>query len=285
MIKCLNETQISEIISKYFEKDIQNKTLLGKEYGVLARTIGRILKDSQKVVWDYCVTKNEVTITRNDDVRTITNTFNNFKKLKSDLVSSDFSEGVLQETYDMMCMKQIINTFSQGSITVDHGSSKITYGDFEIKHSLVDHIFKLLEFGEDCSAMIFFIEKLLDNPDKNIIEQLYPFMEHNSISITKEGNILAYRGVTKDYKDYRTGKMCNKVGNIVKMPRNLVDTNPEQTCSSGLHVASIEYASSFGEDGRLLEVEVCPSKVCSVPVDYNRQKIRTCEFKVLREIK
>lgn len=68
------------------------------------------------------------------------------------------------------------------------------------------------------------------------------------------------------------------------MERSLVDDNPNNTCSSGLHVASFKYAEDFGS-GRLVLCEVDPRDVVSVPVDYNSQKMRTCKYKVIGETK
>jgi hypothetical protein len=65
------------------------------------------------------------------------------------------------------------------------------------------------------------------------------------------------------------------------MARDLVDDNPNNTCSAGLHVACFDYAKGFGS--RLVEVKVNPRDVVCVPTDYNGTKMRTCRFEVVAE--
>jgi hypothetical protein len=78
--------------------------------------------------------------------------------------------------------------------------------------------------------------------------------------------------------------MDNSVGNIVEVPRSQVDDNPNNTCSHGLHVATMSYASTFGSgDDKILDVEVSPSDVVAVPTDYDGTKMRVCRFKVVAE--
>jgi ribosomal protein S27AE len=115
---------------------------------------------------------------------------------------------------------------------------------------------------------------------------LFKFLEHNGHPITTEGNFIAYRAVRGDFLDKHTGTMNNAVGNVVEVPRSQVDDNPNNVCSHGLHVATLEYAKGFGTSGdRLLDVEVDPSDVVAVPTDYNGTKMRVCKFKVVAESK
>ena len=111
---------------------------------------------------------------------------------------------------------------------------------------------------------------------------LYKFLEHNGHPITTEGNFIAYKAVRSNFLDIHTGKFDNSVGNIVSMERSQVDDNPENTCSSGLHVATLGYAQSFGGyDSILIDVEIDPADVVSVPKDYDGTKMRTCKYKVV----
>jgi len=64
------------------------------------------------------------------------------------------------------------------------------------------------------------------------------------------------------------------------MNRDNVNPDANETCSHGLHVGAFAYANTFSE--LLLEVEVNPKDVVAVPPDYNNQKMRVCEYKVIR---
>ena len=132
--------------------------------------------------------------------------------------------------------------------------------------------------------LLKFWTKLKNNPSFNSRQMLFKFLEHNGHPITTEGNFIAYRAVRNDFLDKHTGKINNSVGNVVEIDRSKVDDNPNNTCSHGLHVATLCYAQGFatGND-RLLDVEVDPSDVVAVPTDYNGTKMRVCRFKVVAE--
>jgi DNA-binding transcriptional regulator/RsmH inhibitor MraZ len=83
--------------------------------------------------------------------------------------------------------------------------------------------------------------------------------------------------------DLQTGKFDNHPGKTPKMDRKDVDPDRNQTCSRGLHVAAYIYAKDFYGNGHLLEVKVNPKDVVAVPPDYNAQKMRVCEYFVVRE--
>lgn len=133
--------------------------------------------------------------------------------------------------------------------------------------------------GLPYSNLLKFARKLQLNPSFNSRQQLYKFLEHNGHPITTEGNFIAYRGVTNDFKDCHTRTFDNSVGSICEVKREQVDDNPNNTCSNGLHVACFDYANGFGPV--TVEVEVDPRDVVAVPTDYNGTKMRVCKFKVV----
>lgn len=148
-----------------------------------------------------------------------------------------------------------------------------------IPEDLANRVLDFKAKGLPYQYLMSFAKKLKSNPSANSRNMLYRFLEHNGHPITKEGNFIAYRGVSKALKDMHTGKFDNSVGAVCEMPRNEVDENPNNTCSRGLHVACYDYAKGFGEV--LVEVEVDPRDVVCVPTDYNGTKMRTCKFKVV----
>jgi len=292
IVKCKTQQEKVDIFNRYNKQQHKNKTKLAKRVGISLRTLNRILKEFDTDVvgiqtkvdnYDYTVTKDAITIFCNEDSRLVNKGYPKFKTIRSKLISEDFSDEVLKETFEMLSLPTFIEKFSEGNITVSHEEGKIFYGTFEIKNSLVTHMFDIMSRGEDVMPMVRFLDMLMDNPKESIVEELYPFMQHNDIEINEDGTIKAYRNVTMDYKDHHTGTMDNYIGKVVKMPRTMVDSNPNNTCSSGIHCASIGYAKGFG-GGRLMEVMVNPSHVCSVPTDYSGMKMRVCELKVVKEV-
>lgn len=129
--------------------------------------------------------------------------------------------------------------------------------------------------------LLKFWEKLKQNPSFNSRRMLYKFLEHNGHPLTTEGNFIAYRGVTNDFKDCHSRTFDNSPGSTCEVPRTQVDDNPNNTCSFGLHVACHDYAHGFGP--KLVKVEVNPTDVVCVPSDYNGTKMRVCKFQVLSE--
>jgi bifunctional DNA-binding transcriptional regulator/antitoxin component of YhaV-PrlF toxin-antitoxin module len=122
---------------------------------------------------------------------------------------------------------------------------------------------------------------LRQNPSEESRKDLYTFLEKNHVPITEDGYFVAYKGVNNDFTDNRTGSYDNSIGKTVKMPRDQVNPDRNQTCSTGLHVAAYEYAKGFA--ALLIEVKVNPRDVVSVPTDYNAQKMRVCEYTVVAE--
>lgn len=151
----------------------------------------------------------------------------------------------------------------------------------DIPEIVSDRVLKFKEQDLPFEPLIKFAEKLQSNPSFNSRKMLYKFLEHNGHPITKDGNFIAYRKVRKDFTDCHTGTMDNSLGKTVEMDRNEVDDNPDNTCSSGLHVAAYDYAKSFSS-GHLVEVEINPIDVVAVPNDYDGEKMRVCKFKVVK---
>ncbi len=149
---------------------------------------------------------------------------------------------------------------------------------------------RLISFADadlPCDALVQFWENLKENPSAASVEQLYGFLEHNGIPITEDGCFIAYKAVTRNNDgslvDSYTRTISNDIGKVVTMDREKVDSNPNQTCSCGLHVAAYRYAKfSYGGDV-MLEVKVNPRDVVAVPTDYNNEKMRTCQYEVVKE--
>ena len=128
-----------------------------------------------------------------------------------------------------------------------------------------------------------FMQKLMHNPSYASVKMLYDFIQHNDLEILENGDVKAYKKITNTSngpRDTRTGKVPNYKGQIISMPRNMVEDNPSVSCSQGLHIASLEYAGGFAGNN-LIEVAVNPADVVSVPYDYNQQKCRCCRYEVL----
>jgi len=144
---------------------------------------------------------------------------------------------------------------------------------------------RLLEDGHDVTALAAFVEKQERNPNPEMIEHLYQFLEFGKIPLTPDGDFLVYKAVRADYYDIHSRSYMNSVGSICEMPREAVDPNRSQTCSAGLHVCSYAYLPSFAHaGGHVMLCKVNPADVVAIPHDYDNTKMRVCRYEVVGEV-
>ncbi len=169
---------------------------------------------------------------------------------------------------------------NESGITVKEGS--VFFQGEAIHNVVVDKILGFMRQGLPFKPLMRFLGKLMANPSRRAVNELYAFLEHKSMPITPEGNFLAYKGVNSDFKDFYTGKFSNKVGDVLEMTRNRVCDDATVGCSDGFHAGSYEYAKGYASNGgNLMIVEIDPADVVSVPTDCECQKLRTAKYKVV----
>lgn len=143
--------------------------------------------------------------------------------------------------------------------------------------------------GLPYESIVAFYRNVIKNPSQSSRDELFLFLENNGHSLTEEGYFLAYKKVRTDfysihgYSEGSPRNVLNAPGTWVECPRESVDQNRNNTCSTGLHVANYDYANnSYGSrSDLLLEVIVDPKDVVTVPPDYNNKKMRTCRYYVV----
>lgn len=166
----------------------------------------------------------------------------------------------------------------------------ILIDDEEISLSLAEQIRRHYNENISIVPIVNFIRKLRLNPSYRIREQMWNFIDisqkSGGFSLAVDGDILAYKKITSDYKDIYSNKIDNSIGTIVSMDRKMVDDDPNHTCSCGLHVCAYSYLTYISSDGidKVVLVKVNPKDVVSIPTDYNYAKMRCCRYEVIREI-
>jgi len=171
-------------------------------------------------------------------------------------------------------------------IKIDIEKDTITIDNIEMPDSLKNKFLDLKRRHKPRSYLLRFWDKLQENPSRNSIKMLYRFLDHNGHIIMADGDFIAYKAVTTDLLDHHTKTNKHKVGCVIKMDREKVNPNPNETCASGLHIASWEYLKDFHpENSRYFEVLVNPKDVVAVPNDYDGTKCRVARYKVYREVK
>lgn len=210
---------------------------------------------------------------------TVASTHPNFIKIRDAIKEKDFDTAVSLADIPVQ-----IEKWGAGNVEVRGGS--IYYKGKSIDNSVVSRILKMIEEGFDVQPMLRFLDNLMLNPSNQSVQELYDFLDFSDLPITDDGCFLAYKAVSNDFKDFRTGTMDNSVGSVVEMPRNEVDDNRDNTCSTGLHFTSLTgYVKWFGNANmRVVAIKINPRDVVSIPTDYDNKKGRCCKYEVFGDI-
>jgi len=179
--------------------------------------------------------------------------------------------------------KKAIVNFGKGYVSIENGV--VLWKGNVFNNGLSTRMIEMYQEGFPIDPMIAFMENLMQNPSKRSVDQLYGFLEKNSLPITEDGYFLAYKKVRRDYKDIHSGTIDNSIGQVIEMDRNLVDDNPDSHCSTGLHFCSISYLSGFGGAGDpVMILKINPADVVSIPSDYDGAKGRCMKYEVVAEV-
>lgn len=179
----------------------------------------------------------------------------------------------------------------------------------EINNALTAQVVRFLDAGvEDWKPLVAFFEKVQSNTNDHSREQLFRFLDANGmvVSLASDGDIVAYKGMQRredeqgvfyvpsshgtgnhvivngvDYPDSTDDEAAQRPGDVVELPRSEVRHDPNTHCSVGLHIATYNYANSYGNV--VVEVRVNPRDVVSVPNDAN-EKVRACRYTIVGEV-
>jgi len=222
----------------------------------------------------YIITDKSITVVTKGKSLTMESSNPSFAKAKEALVKEEWDS--IENLFDT---SKAVEDFAEGNIVISNGS--VQYKGEVIHNHVVGRILDFMSNGLPYKPLLKFLEKLMSNPSRRAVEELYSFLEHKNMPITPDGNFLAYKGVRDDYTDWYSGKFRNQVGDEREMFRNKVCDDANIGCSHGFHAGSLEYAKGYGNGGHLMVVEIDPSDVVSVPLDCDQQKLRTSKYKVV----
>ncbi len=205
-------------------------------------------------------------------------------------VVAELEKPVPSESLILKIVTKLRGGFKKAVLKLD-GVTITETGAVHYKGLVVDNriagiMVKMYREGRGLHRMVPFFKKLMANPDFRVVDQLYDFAVHAGMVIMPNGNLVVYKAVNSEYRDYHTNTIDNRVGKRARMARNAVNSDPNETCSSGLHVGAFPYMRTFHRDGgHIVLCEVNPQHVVSVPTDYHNTKMRVCEYTVIAEYK
>lgn len=203
----------------------------------------------------------------------------------SGLLKENKHDKVVDYLFPGLEIKETLPIQSNGKFRLDKSGNVLVVGENKPVHKVIG--LKILEFHRakaDYSPLIQFWKNLQKNPSEHSKNQLFEFLEANHHPITQDGCFIAYKYVHKmldgTLVDSYSKLLNNSIGKVVKIERSKVNADHNVTCSYGLHVAAYAFANNnYGS--AVVEVKVNPKDVVAVPPDYNKQKMRVCEYKVL----
>lgn len=121
------------------------------------------------------------------------------------------------------------------------------------------------------------------NPDEDCRNNLWWFLNRYDFVIAKCGFFVAYRNVDRTntenvYTDHHSHTFKIKIGEMVTLDRSECDTNSNNECSNGLHLASPNWLNRnyYGTVG--LACLCNPADVVAVPRNSEYGKLRTCAY-------
>jgi hypothetical protein len=215
---------------------------------------------------------------------TIGNDHPNFTKIKTALGTRDYA--VIPALADVV--STVRNWLNNGRDFELKGDQVYLNGT-PFSSEITNKVLTMIEAGANAEPLYAFLRKVRSNPSKTAQDELLLFCVANGFMIHEDGDIIAYKSVRGNYTDIHSGKFRNAVGDVVSMERGAVDDNRDRTCSTGLHFASHEYASTWagtidGVSRRLMVMKINPRDVVSIPSDYNNQKGRCARYEVISEL-
>lgn len=227
---------------------------------------------------NHIITEKNIVVMFDDKVLSYPRSHKLFERIRTDLLDMRFDRLDLEENLEKHLKKSHLPdgvTIKKGVVRVDGKC---------LPEVLNEKVVEFYENGLPLYPIINFYRNLMENPSEESRKDLFTFLMANKIPITEKGMFRAYKKVKSNFMDSYTGTMDNSVGKVVSMPRERVNPDRTQTCSHGLHVASWEYAAKYSGEV-ILEIQINPKDVVSVPIDYNNAKMRVCRYKVVRVIK
>ncbi|QDH49190.1 hypothetical protein PHYNN_67 [Pantoea phage Phynn] len=291
-VKILDEVQKTAILTAYTDQSVSMRAL-AKQFGVSARTIGRVIDqfiktataDKKKATKKPKPTSTEpkmigsesfITVLAADgQVYTVDSSHPKFLDA-FDLVKQGGTENI-EKVISLINTGRFITNYSKGQIKII--GNQVLYGGLVFDTSVTKRIISEMHNGRPYEHLVNFFEKLMQNPSRDAVYQLYGFLVHNDIEICEDGDIIAWKRVNQNYRDFATGTFDNSPGLVVEMPRNQVDENKHRTCSAGLHAAAASYIPSYhGGSGRILKMKINPADVVAIPTDYDNAKMRVCRY-------
>lgn len=228
---------------------------------------------------NHILTKLSLTVILDDNGKKVNFTVNkNADPIRYQSAISAIKEGKftsLPEILDRtLAISKVISVRKGWSSATD--GTAIAYNDVSIPDRLFGAIRASSSEGYCIEPYLLFWEKASQNESSWSKMQLFDFIDRNGVTITNNGNFLLYKGVNSDMKSFHDKTTLHQIG--VRMPDlGHANLDPQVCCGRGYHAAPWQYVNNHYSGHIILEVEINPAEVISVPHS-DARKIRCWNY-------
>ena len=223
-----------------------------------------------------------ITITIDGDYFTIGKENPNFA-IASEAIENKNADALINALRPIEAVKKTMSKVNSSHVTIEKDA--VLFDGVPVHGYLIDRILQFNRKGLDFEPLSRFLENLMGNPSRTVVNELYEWLEKapTPMPITEDGHFLAYKKVKENFHDAYSGRLDYSVGKIVEEPRNTVDDKRENTCSHGLHFCSLGYLPNYGAGScpKVVILKINPADVVAFPQDYNTSKGRCCKVEVI----
>lgn len=229
------------------------------------------------------ISAKSITIIIGGRVRTVNANSVNYPRLREALADEVQDLDLIKNLSDM---PKFIALETHGRVTVNAG--EVRFDGTAIHSTLTKRILQHLTEGISIAPLANFLDRLMNNPNQDIHEDLYAWCESGEMPFTEDGFLIAFKRVQDNYYSFHSGKdgkVLYQLNTIVEINVKDVDPDRYNECSQGLHFCSYGYLKKFySTSGKVLIVKIDPADVVAIPLDHDRQKGRTFRMEVIDEI-
>ncbi|RTL02947.1 MAG: hypothetical protein EKK57_00780 [Proteobacteria bacterium] len=155
----------------------------------------------------------------------------------------------------------------------------------KIHGTIADRILENWQNGFEIFGLANFLGKLLKNPYKVVIDNLYTYLEKYKLAIDDDGDIVGIKAINPDYTSIFKPSFRYFSNGIISEPLSELETNPLASTGRGLYFGFEQFVFGFGRpDSLVIAVKVNPAHIIGIPEDSGYQKMRAHTLNVLRSI-
>ena len=186
---------------------------------------------------------------------------------------------------DLINVEKVLISYTANHPEISVSDAEVLYKGEAVHGYAADKLIQMAKLNLPLEPLCNFLANVLKNVSYRAQQDLLQFLEYGNMPITEDGCFLAYKRVRSDYTDMHTGKFDNSIGSVCEMERGSVDDNPNNTCSAGLHFASLDYVKDFfNQSTPLVVLKINPVDVVAIPADYHHTKGRCAKYTVFDEV-